>query len=118
VPRILLSVNVVVTESRTLSSAALGKDVFVERPTKSTRQIVEHSAKSRIPVVVPSGFPFAQQPNPPCPRLAFPSGFPSAQQPDPPCPRLAFPSAQPPQLSLYIAASASPPRSHPTHHGT
>jgi hypothetical protein len=40
VPRVLLSVNAVVTESRTLPSAALDK------PDK------KHSAKSRIPVVI------------------------------------------------------------------
>jgi hypothetical protein len=38
VPGVLLSVNVVVTESRTLPSAALDKDFFVEYPTKNTRQ--------------------------------------------------------------------------------
>jgi hypothetical protein len=38
VPRVLLSINVVVTESSTLSSLALGKDFFVECPKK-------HSAK-------------------------------------------------------------------------
>jgi hypothetical protein len=52
VPRVLLSVNAVVTESRTLPSAALGKDVFAECPIESTRQSVEHSTKSRIPVVI------------------------------------------------------------------
>jgi hypothetical protein len=51
VPRVLLSENVVVTESRTLLSAALGKDVFAECWTKSTQQSVEHSTKSQIPVV-------------------------------------------------------------------
>jgi hypothetical protein len=49
-PRVLLSVNVVVTESRTLPSAALGKEFFAKCPIKSTRQSAEHSAKSRIPV--------------------------------------------------------------------
>jgi hypothetical protein len=53
VPRVLLSVNVVVTESRTLSSTALGKDFFAECPIKSPRQSAEHSAKSRIPVMNP-----------------------------------------------------------------
>jgi hypothetical protein len=38
VPRVLLSVNTIVTESKTLPSAALGKGFFVECPTKSTRQ--------------------------------------------------------------------------------
>ena len=52
--RVLLSVNSVVTESRTLPSAALSKDFFVEYPTKSTRQSAEHSAKSRIWVVIES----------------------------------------------------------------
>jgi hypothetical protein len=47
VPRVLLSVNVLVTESRTLPSVALGKD-----PTESTGQSAEHSAKSQIPVVI------------------------------------------------------------------
>jgi hypothetical protein len=51
VPRVLLSVNAVITESRTLPSAALGKDFFVECPTKSTPQSAEHSAKSQIPVM-------------------------------------------------------------------
>jgi hypothetical protein len=51
VPSVLHSVNGIVTECRTLSSAALGKEVFVECPTKSTRQRVRHSAKTRIPVV-------------------------------------------------------------------
>jgi hypothetical protein len=50
VPRVL-SVNVVVTESRTLPSAALDKDFFVKCPIKSTWQSVEHSTKSQIPVV-------------------------------------------------------------------
>jgi hypothetical protein len=42
VPRILLSVNVVVTESRTLPSVAPDKDGFVECPTKNTQQSTEH----------------------------------------------------------------------------
>jgi hypothetical protein len=50
VPRVLLSVNSIVTESRTLPSAALDKDVFAECPIESTRQSAEHSAKRRIPV--------------------------------------------------------------------
>jgi hypothetical protein len=51
VPRVLLLVNVVVIESRTLPSATLGKDFFAECSTKSTQQRTEHSAKRRIPVV-------------------------------------------------------------------
>jgi hypothetical protein len=51
VPRVLLSINAVITESRTFPSVALGKDYFAECPTKSTRQSSEHSAKSWIPVV-------------------------------------------------------------------
>jgi hypothetical protein len=50
-PRVLLSVNAIVTESRTLPRAALSKDFFVECPTKNIRQSASHSAKSRIPVV-------------------------------------------------------------------
>jgi hypothetical protein len=53
VPRVLLSVNTVVTESRTLPSAALGKDFFAECSIESTRQSAEHSVKSQIPVVYP-----------------------------------------------------------------
>jgi hypothetical protein len=51
VPRVLLSVNVIVTESGALPSAALGKGFFAECPTKSTRQRAEHSTKPQIPVV-------------------------------------------------------------------
>jgi hypothetical protein len=51
VPRVLLSANAVITKSRTLSSAALGKGFFAECPIKSTRQSTEHSAKTRILVV-------------------------------------------------------------------
>jgi hypothetical protein len=47
VSRVLLSVNAIVTESRTLSSAALDKVFFAECSTKSTRQNDEHSAKRR-----------------------------------------------------------------------
>jgi hypothetical protein len=47
----MLSVNELVTESRTLSSAALGKGFFAECPRKSTRQRGLHSAKVRISVV-------------------------------------------------------------------
>jgi hypothetical protein len=49
---VLLSINVVVIESRDVPSAALGKDFFVKCPIKSTRPSLEHSAKSRILVVV------------------------------------------------------------------
>jgi hypothetical protein len=35
VPSVLLSVNVVITESRTLPSAAVGKDFFTECPKKA-----------------------------------------------------------------------------------
>jgi hypothetical protein len=52
VPSVLHSINQLVTESRTLPSAALGKAFFAECPTKGTRQRVRHSAKSRIPVVI------------------------------------------------------------------
>jgi hypothetical protein len=48
VPKVLLSVNVIVTESRTLPSAALSKGFFAECPTKSTRQSVEHSESARF----------------------------------------------------------------------
>jgi hypothetical protein len=41
VPRVPLSVNVVITECSILPSAALGKDFFVECPTK------KHSVKRR-----------------------------------------------------------------------
>jgi hypothetical protein len=51
VPSVLHSVKRLVTESRTLSSAALGKALFAEFPIKGTRQRVRHSAKPRIPVV-------------------------------------------------------------------
>jgi hypothetical protein len=44
-PSVLLSVNVVVTESVTLPSATIGKDVFAECPTK------KQPTKSRITVV-------------------------------------------------------------------
>jgi hypothetical protein len=46
VPSVLHSVNQLVTESRNSPSAALGKAVFVECPTKGTRQSVRHSTKS------------------------------------------------------------------------
>jgi hypothetical protein len=51
IPSVLLSVNVIVTESVTLSSAALSKEFFTECPTKSTRRSVERSPNSRIPVL-------------------------------------------------------------------
>jgi hypothetical protein len=50
-PSVLHSVNELVTESRTLPSAALDKDFFAECPRKSTRQRGWHLAKARIPVV-------------------------------------------------------------------
>jgi hypothetical protein len=50
-PSVLLSVNVDVTESRTLPSVTLGKNVFAECPIESTGQSAEHLAKTRIPVV-------------------------------------------------------------------
>jgi hypothetical protein len=45
VPRVLLSVNVVVTDSKTLSSATLGKDFFAECPIKNIRQSFKHSTE-------------------------------------------------------------------------
>jgi hypothetical protein len=54
-PSALYSVNCLVTERRTLPRATLGKVVFAECPIKSTRQRRRHSAKARIPVVVPLG---------------------------------------------------------------
>jgi hypothetical protein len=48
---VLLSVNADVTESRTLSSATLVKDVFTECPIESTQQNAEHSRKTRIPLM-------------------------------------------------------------------
>jgi hypothetical protein len=50
-PSVLHSVKRLVTESRTLPSAALGKSFFAECPTKGTRQRERHSAKPRILVV-------------------------------------------------------------------
>ena len=52
VPSVLHSVKRLVTESRTLPSAALGKSFFAECPTKGTRQRLQHSAKPWIPVVL------------------------------------------------------------------
>jgi hypothetical protein len=60
VPSVLRSVKTLVTESRALPSAALGKAVFAECPIKGTRQSVRHSAKARIPVVL--GTPHILQP--------------------------------------------------------
>jgi hypothetical protein len=51
VPSVLHSVNQLVTESRSLPSAALGKAAFAECPIKGTRQSCRHSAKPAIPVV-------------------------------------------------------------------
>jgi hypothetical protein len=51
VPSVLHSVNQLVTESRTLPSAALGKGCFADCPRKSTRQRGWHWAKARILVV-------------------------------------------------------------------
>jgi hypothetical protein len=51
IPRLLFSVNVVVTKSRSLPSATLVKDFFAECPIKSTHQSVVHTAKSQIPVM-------------------------------------------------------------------
>jgi hypothetical protein len=55
VPSVLHSVKRLVIESRTLPSAALGKALFAECPTKGTRQRVRHSANPRIPVVISQG---------------------------------------------------------------
>jgi hypothetical protein len=49
---VLLSVNVVVTESVTLAIAVLDKEFFIKCPTKSTRQSAEHWTKRRISVVI------------------------------------------------------------------
>jgi hypothetical protein len=46
------SVKGIFAEILTLPSAALGKAFFAECPTKSTRQRIQHSAKTRIPVVI------------------------------------------------------------------
>jgi hypothetical protein len=50
-PSVQHSVKGLFAESLTLPSAALGKAFFAECPTKGTRQIIQHSAKTRIPVV-------------------------------------------------------------------
>jgi hypothetical protein len=52
VPSVQHSVKGLFAESLTLPSAALGKAVFAECPTKGTRQRIQHSAKPRIPVVI------------------------------------------------------------------
>jgi hypothetical protein len=52
VPSVQHSVKGLFAESLTLPSAALGKAFFAECPTKGTRQIIQHSAKPRIPVVL------------------------------------------------------------------
>jgi hypothetical protein len=51
VPSVQHSVKGLFAESLTLPSAALGKAVFAECPTKGTRQKIQHSAKPWIPVV-------------------------------------------------------------------
>jgi hypothetical protein len=55
VPRVLLLVNVFITESWTLPNMALDKVFFVEYPTKNIRQSDEHSVKPRIPVAKKEG---------------------------------------------------------------
>jgi hypothetical protein len=55
-PSVLHLVNQLVTESRTLPSAALGRVFFAECPTKGTRQRVQHSVKPQISVVLAIGF--------------------------------------------------------------
>jgi hypothetical protein len=52
VPSVQHSVKGLFAESLTLPSAALGKAFFAKCPTKGTRQIIQHSAKPRIPVVL------------------------------------------------------------------
>jgi hypothetical protein len=54
VPSVEHSVKGFFAEILTLPSAALGKAFFAECPTKGTRQIIQHSAKPTIPVVVAS----------------------------------------------------------------
>jgi hypothetical protein len=51
VPSVQHSVKGLFAESLSLPSAALGKDLFAECPTKSTRQRIQHSAKPVIPIV-------------------------------------------------------------------
>jgi hypothetical protein len=60
VPSVQHSVKGLCAESLTLPSAALGKAVFAECPTKCTRQRMQHSAKPRIPVVT-GLFNFSEQ---------------------------------------------------------
>jgi hypothetical protein len=50
-PSVQHSVKRLFAERLTLPSAALGKSLFAECPTKGTRQRRQHSAKPRIPVV-------------------------------------------------------------------
>jgi hypothetical protein len=50
-PSVQHSVKSLCAESLTLPSAAFGKAFFAECPTKGTRQRIQHSAKTRIPVV-------------------------------------------------------------------
>jgi hypothetical protein len=53
VPSAQHSVKGLFAEILTLPSAALGKAFFAECPTKGTRQRIQHSAKPRIPIVMP-----------------------------------------------------------------
>jgi hypothetical protein len=57
-PSVQHSVKSLCAESLTLPSAALGKAFFAECPTKDTRQKIQHSAKTRIPVVLCKGNTF------------------------------------------------------------
>ena len=52
VPSVQHSVKSLCAESLTLPSAALDKAFFAECPTKGTRQRLQHSTKTRIPVVM------------------------------------------------------------------
>jgi hypothetical protein len=51
VPSVQHSVKGLFAESLSLPSAAVGKAFCAECPTKGTRQRMQHSAKSAIPVV-------------------------------------------------------------------
>jgi hypothetical protein len=51
-PSVQHSVKSLCAESLTLPRAALGKEGFAECPTKGTRQRIQHSTKTRIPVVI------------------------------------------------------------------
>jgi hypothetical protein len=51
-PSVQHSVKSLCAESLTLPSAALGKAFFAECPIKGTRQRIQHSAKTRIPIVM------------------------------------------------------------------